>query len=155
MKTVRTDSRIDSAGAMHPPDGDEMLQAFEACTLPPQEFSHRRHLQLGWAYLRRYGFPEGALRFRERLKAYVAAVGAAGKYHETVTWAYLVLMNEEMTLRSSASESFDEMVERRPDLLDHREGAIAQCYTQAQLEASEARRVFMLPRQPHRAAFVS
>jgi hypothetical protein len=81
------------------------------------------------------------------LRAYVAAVGAAGKYHETVTWAYMILMHEEMALRSPPEEDFDSMIQRRPDLLDHRYGALAACYPREQLESPDSRRVFVLPRR--------
>ena len=128
------------------PSEDNLFTAFESLTLDPAQFTHRRHLAFGWRYLQRHGFPEGAVRFSERLKAYVAQVGAAAKYHETITWGYLVLMNEEMTLQSTPGESFDAMVARRPDLLDHRSGALARCYTKAQLEDPNARQVFMLPK---------
>lgn len=121
------------------------LVDFERGTLDPAQFDHRLHLSLAWAYLQRDGFPEGALHFRRHLKAYVAKVGAEGKYHETITWAYLVLLNEELNLRSPPGESFDEMIQRRPDLLDHRSGAIARCYHKSQLDAPDARRVFLLP----------
>lgn len=124
---------------------NDELQAFANGTLDPAQFTHRLHLALAWAYLQRAGFPEGALRFRQDLKAYVAKVGAEGKYHETVTWAYLALLNEELSLRSPPGESFDAMIQRRPDLLDHRSGAIARCYSKSQLDAPEARRVFLLP----------
>lgn len=123
-----------------------LLQAFEDCTLPPARFSHRLHLAFGWHYLQRHGFPAGAALFCERLRAYVTAVGAAAKYHETITWAYLTLMNEERVLRASAGEDFESMIRRRPDLLDHRDGALTQCYSREQLESETARRVFMLPR---------
>lgn len=123
----------------------DLMAAFEQCTLDPADFNHRRHLEFGWRYLQRYGFPEGGARFIERLKAYVAHVGAAGKYHETITWAYLVLMNEERVLRSSSNESFEIMIKRRPDLLDHRNGALARLYSQEQLDSAEARCVFVLP----------
>jgi len=126
-------------------DEDELLRAFEDGSLDPASFTHRQHLAVAWACLRRDGFPAGALRFRERLLAYVQRVGAAAKYHETITWAYLVLLNEEMSLRSAPSESFDEMLSRRPDLLDHRGGALARCYTREQLDHPDAGRVFMLP----------
>ncbi|HKE94418.1 MAG TPA: hypothetical protein VKB34_08955 [Povalibacter sp.] len=125
----------------------QLLQSFEACTLPAAEFSHRRHLSLGWLYLQQYGFPAGVTRFCERLRAYVTSVGAAAKYHETITWAYMALMNEEMSLRSPPGERFDDMVMRRPDLLDHRAGALMRCYTPEQLQSAEARRVFVLPRR--------
>ena len=121
------------------------VAAFENGTLDPARFDHRLHLAVAWAYLQREGFPEGALSFRQHLKAYVAKVGAEGKYHETITWAYLVLLNEELSLRSPPGESFDAMIQRRPDLLDHRNGAIARTYSKAQLDSPDARRVFVLP----------
>ncbi len=124
---------------------DSTMLAFENGSLDPAQFSHRLHLSLAWSYLQRDGFPEGALLFRQHLQNYVARVGAQGKYHETITWAYLVLLNEELCLRSPAGESFDAMIQRRPDLLDHRNGPIARCYSKAQLDSPEARRVFMLP----------
>ena len=129
------------------PERYDLLTAFETLTLDPARFSHRRHLELGWRYLQRHGFPQGAARFCERLRAYVEHVGAAAKYHETITWAYLVLMNEERTLRSPPGETFDAMIVRRPDLLDHRSGALSQVYERAQLDDAAARRVFQLPRR--------
>lgn len=129
------------------PDDDPML-AFERGTLDPAQFSHRMHLSIAWSYLQRDGFPEGAQQFRHHLQHYVGKVGAQGKYHETITWAYLVLLNEELCLRSPPGECFDAMIQRRPDLLDHRNGPISRCYSKQQLDSSEARRVFMLPAAP-------
>ena len=123
----------------------DLLQAFECGSLDPAQFDHRLHLRMAWLYLQREGFPDGASAFRRHLKAYVEKVGAQGKYHETITWAYLALLNEEMSLRSTPGESFDSMIARRPDLLDHSDGAIARCYSKAQLELPAARQVFLLP----------
>lgn len=124
---------------------DATLLAFERGTLDPAQFDHRLHLSVAWGYLQRDGFPEGAVKFRQDLQRYVAKVGAASKYHETITWAYLVLLNEERCLRAAPGESFDAMIQRRPELLDHRNGPIARLYNKAQLESAEARRVFMFP----------
>lgn len=124
---------------------DPTMLAFEQGSLDPAQFNHRLHLSLAWSYLQRDGFPEGALHFRRHLQNYVAKVGAQSKYHETITWAYLVLLNEERCLRSPPGESFDAMLQRRPDLLDHRNGPIGRCYSKSQLDSAEARRVFMLP----------
>jgi hypothetical protein len=126
---------------------DDPLYAFEACTLPPALFTHRLHLSAGWSYLQQYGFPEGVVRFRERLLAYVAAIGAQSRYHETLTWAYMILMNEERVLRSEPGESFDAMIARRPDLLDHHSGAIMAVYSKGDLGSDAARRVLVLPRR--------
>lgn len=133
------------AAAIPREEEDSLLDAFESLRLDPGSFGHREHLMLAWVYLQREGFPQGAVSFIERLKAYVEHVGAAGKYHETVTWAYLVLLNEERVLRSKPGEAFDSMTRRRPDLLDHRGGAIARLYSKEQLASAEARRVFVLP----------
>jgi hypothetical protein len=125
---------------------EDLVQAFEDLTLDPAQFTHSRHLELAWRYLQTYGFPDGAVRFGERLRTYVHHVGAAQKHHETITWAYLVLLNEERVLRSPPGESFEQMAARRPDLFDHRNGALAAVYDKQQLERAEARRVFVLPR---------
>ena len=123
----------------------DLLQAFESGSLDPSRFNHRLHLSLAWNYLQRDGFPEGAAAFCRHLKNYVARVGAVDKYHETITWAYLVLLNEELALRAVPGEDFETMIQRRPDLLDHRDGAISRCYSKAQLDQPAARRVFLLP----------
>lgn len=139
--------QISPAAHAAPLGADDMLRAFENCTLDPAQFTHRQHLSVAWTYLQRYGFPQGAVMFRERLQAYVASVGAAAKYHETITWAYIVLMNEELCLNSYPGESFDDMIQRRPDLLDHRGGAIARSYSRLELDQPAARRVFILPKR--------
>lgn len=146
MTTMTAKRPTVDAAPLASESGDDTMRAFEDGTLDPAQFSHRVHLALAWYYLQLDGFPEGAQRFREHLQRYVAKVGAQGKYHETISWAYLVLLNEELCLRSPPGESFDAMIRRRPDLLDHRNGAIARCYSKAQLDSTDARRVFQLPR---------
>lgn len=124
---------------------EALIDALEGRSLPPGEFTHREHLRAAWAYLGRYGFPDGAVRFQRALKGFVAHVGATAKYHETITWAYLLVLNEERVLRSPPGESFDSLLARRPDLLDHRRGVIARYYSKDELASEAARRVFVLP----------
>jgi hypothetical protein len=128
-----------------PLDDETLVRAFEDGTLDPATFTHRRHLQVAWFYLRRSGFAAGGAELCRQLRKYVAHVGAAAKYHETITWGYLALLNEEMQLRAPADETFDAMIARRPDLLDHRNGALSRRYRADELENPDARRVFMLP----------
>jgi hypothetical protein len=134
---------------------DELVRAFDDLTLDPAQFSHRAHLSVAWRYLQRHGFPDGAVKFREQLLRYIDSVGAQGKYHETITWAYMVLLNEELSLGTSGDETFDELVSRRPDLLDHRSGAIAACYSREELARPEARRTFILPRSARTAVLLA
>jgi hypothetical protein len=68
---------------------DEFLARFEARAL--EEFSHRDHLRVAFAHARRGG-PEAAVDGARRIRGLADALGAPGKYHETMTvgWARLV-----------------------------------------------------------------
>jgi hypothetical protein len=124
-------------------DDAELVARFEAATLPPADYRHREHLRVGFAMLRGAELAEAAQRFRRALQRYVAAIGAADKYHETLTWAYLVLVQQRMRDGDADSRAF---LARHPDLLDHRGGALARYYDVAAITASPiARRVFVLP----------
>lgn len=138
---------------------DELVAQFEALTLEPAAFGHREHVRLAYAMLADLGdFGEAAVRYRRALRAFAAHVGAAGKYHETLTWAYLALVHERMfelygergldpgdrTARRGISS--DALLERFPELADHKSGALARYYDVRAIAASPtARAVFVLP----------
>jgi hypothetical protein len=126
-------------------DDDALLTAFEAGTLPPAAFGHHEHLRAGHTLLRRCGdLAAAALRFRTALRAFTARHGAGHRYHETITWAYLVLLQAAVRRRPGAT--FAELVAAEPDLLDHRTGALTRHYDLAALVACPiAREVFVLP----------
>lgn len=121
-------------------DDREFVEAFEACTLPPGEFCHRSHVRLGWLYLRQTSLLEALPRFIENLRRYASSLGAAGKYHETITWAYMVLIHERM--QRGGERSFDEFAEANRDLF----GPILERYYSPALLASDlARSTFVMP----------
>lgn len=125
-------------------DDATLLARFEQLEIPPAEFRHREHVRLAFAMLHGADFGDAAVRYRTALKRFAAAAGAHGKYHETLTWAYLALVAQCMDERAYAT-SF-ELLEARPDLLDHRAGLLARYYDVPALIASPvARRVFVLP----------
>jgi hypothetical protein len=127
-------------------DDEALVEAFEALEIAPMDFRHREHVRLAFAMLRGAEFCAAAARFKRALVAFAASVGAAGKYHETLTLAYVALVGERM--QAEAYSSSLEFVERNPDLLDHRAGAISQYYDVAAITACPiARRVFVLPRR--------
>ena len=74
-----------------------------------------------------------------------AALGHAERYHETITWAYLALVNERLHA-ADAPADFDAFAGANPDLFDRTGGALARLYDRATLESPLARRVFLLPR---------
>ncbi|MCE9573932.1 MAG: hypothetical protein K8W52_12355 [Deltaproteobacteria bacterium] len=123
---------------------DELLVArFEALAIPPSDFRHREHVRLAFAMLAGADFGEAAVRYRHALRRFAASVGAAGKYHETLTWAYLAVIHARMDALGCAT-SF-ELCARAPELLDPR-GALARHYDLDAIARNPvARRVFVLP----------
>ncbi len=93
------------------------LQAFEDCTLPPSEFSHRGHIRMAWLYLRAYGWDDGVDRIRSGIQAFAARLGATTKYHETITvfWARVVY---HMITDQPQLDSFDDFLLHFPQILD-------------------------------------
>lgn len=138
---------------------DELVTRFEALDLAPAAFGHREHVRLAYAMLADLGdFGEAAVRYRRALRAFAAHVGAPGKYHETLTWAYLALVHERMfelyrergidadERDARTSVSSEELLARFPDLADHKSGALAKYYDVKAIAASPtARAVFVLP----------
>lgn len=125
-------------------DDSELLRRFEDVTLPASAFHHREHVRVAWLYLKTEP-PLTALRlFAEGLQRFATAHGAAGLYHETITWAYLLLIRERME-REGAGDSSEEFVERHPDLLAWKPSILDRYYRPETLASDLARRVFVLP----------
>ena len=125
-------------------DDSAFLAAFEAATLPEQSFRHRDHVRAAWLLLRE-GSPAAALsRFTEALKRFAAALGKSRLYHETITWAYLLLINERME-RSGRERSWKEFAAANPDLLTWKPSILDSYYREETLRSDLARSVFVLP----------
>jgi hypothetical protein len=123
----------------------ELVARFEALAIAPEAFGHREHVRLAYAMLRGADFGEAAVRLRRALRRFAGAAGAADKYHETLTWAYLALVAQQMAEDPAATTSH-ELLARHPELADHRRGAVARYYDIAAITASPlARVVFVLP----------
>ncbi len=145
--------------ASHPPEtprepdeslplADPIVRAFEATTLDPAGFNHRQHLYVAWCYLRCLPLEEALARYVRNLRRFTVAVGAAHKYHATITWAYVLLLDEAMGSAAPApsEEGFDALLARCPALLDHPGGALMQYYDRQTLDSDAARGRFQLPR---------
>lgn len=121
----------------------ELVAAVEGCTLGGADFHHADHVRLAWIYLREAPLLEGLERFTATLKRFAAHHGAAGKYHATITWAYLLLIHERMQ-RSSAT-AWDEFAAANADLLAWKPSILERYYTAPTLASAVARRTFVLP----------
>jgi hypothetical protein len=118
----------------------DLVARFEDCTLPAEEFPHEAHVYVAWCYLRESPLATAAPRFIEHLKRFAAANGKPGLYHETITWAYLVLVNERM-----AEGSWEEFRAANGDLLTFHPSVLARYYRAETLGSPRARATFLMP----------
>ena len=120
---------------------EELVDGFESCTLPNSSFHHPDHVHVVWSYLRRMPLPAALERFQSSLKRFAAHHGKPGLYHETITCAYVVLVNQRML----QGETWEEFCERNPDVLTWRPSILDRYYRRETLESDLARRIFLLP----------
>ena len=119
------------------------VDAFFECTLPADQFHHADHLRLGWLLLRREPWPAALARFCAGLKRYAISLGQTGLYHETITVAYLLLIQERQAREGAAS--FEEFASKNADLLRWRPSVLDRYYRKETLDSDLARRTFVLP----------
>lgn len=120
---------------------DEFLAALEVDALPAESFDHRAHVRAAYLYLKRCGFIDGMAAFRASLKRFAERYGAAGKYHETITVAFLAVIHER--LHGERTEGgWPEFAARNPDLFAR--DFLDRYYRRETLASSRAREVFLL-----------
>jgi hypothetical protein len=127
-------------------DDATLLRDFEDGTLPASTFHHRDHLRVAWLCLKAEPPLTALARFADGLKRFAAANGAAGLYHETITWAYLLLIRERMERDGDeAGATSEEFMDRHPDLLAWKPSILDRYYRPETLQSELARRVFVMP----------
>lgn len=122
---------------------DDFIAAFEATALPLPDFDHRAHVRAGYLYVARRGLGVAIDCFGRALRAFAAAHGKQGLYHETITVAFLALINERIVL--SQPSGWEAFAAANPDLLQR--DCLARFYAPDELASAEARAVFLLPRK--------
>jgi hypothetical protein len=122
---------------------EEFLRRLADCSLPPEAFNHRGHVRAAFLVLARTpGFGAALERMRGLITAYAAHLGKAGLYHETITVAFMALINARRAEAGSV-DSWQAFAAANPDLFD--KDVLAGRYDQAVLQSELARRVFILP----------
>jgi hypothetical protein len=122
---------------------DDFVRSFEDGSLPNAAFHHRDHVRLAWLYLRRHPPLEALARFADGLRRFATANGHPGLYHETITWAYLLLIHERMA--RGGAPTWEEFAAGNPDLLTWKPSILDRYYRPETLGSELARRVFVMP----------
>lgn len=123
---------------------EALMQAFEAGQVPAEGFHHVQHVRVAWNYLRVLPLPEALARFCAGLRQFAAAQGATGLYHETISVAFVLIINERMS-RTGRDGSWSRFAEAHPDLLAWKPSVLDLYYTPDTLASPHARRVFVMP----------
>jgi hypothetical protein len=130
--------------AVTPMTDQELLERFEDGTLPNECFHHREHVRVAFLYLSQYTVLEALQLFSKALRRFAALNGKPQLYHETITWAYVFLIQERVA-RAGKKQSWDEFAQHNPDLLQWKNGILTQYYHAETLKSEIARAVFVFP----------
>ena len=124
-------------------DGDALLAGFEDGTLPVEAFHHAQHVQVAWMFVARHGMPGALGAFSSALQRFAIAKGVPNLYHETITWAYLLLIADRQARAPVAT--WEEFRARNADLLTWKPSVLDDLYTPETLWSDLAKRVFLMP----------
>jgi hypothetical protein len=122
----------------------DFVADFEACAVASTDFHHADHVRLAWIYLREHPLIEAIERFTTSLQRFAAHHGVPGLYHETITWAYLLLIHERMQ-RDDAPDDWDSFRAANSDLFERKPSILERYYLPGTLGSDIARRIFVLP----------
>lgn len=125
-----------------------LLEDFERGDLTPEALTHEAHVELGWLYVRAHPLAIAIERFSAALRRFAAAHGKDGLYHETITWAYLILIHERIErarMERGQDATWEQFKADNPDLLARHKGALSSYYRPETLKSDLARRCFVLP----------
>ena len=121
-----------------------LLRDFEAGSVAPDAFHHPEHVHVTWLLLQRYPALEALRRVSDGLRRLTAAHGLAEKYHETITWAYTLLILERME-RGGRDQDWETFAASNPDLLGKGRSILSAYYQADTLNSDLARSIFLLP----------
>jgi hypothetical protein len=119
---------------------EQIVAAFEDATIDAAEFDHEAHLLVGWRYLQEYSLLDSIKRFSSALRILTRKLGVPNKYHETITWFYLIKIAERKATIDWAAFKI-----ANPDLFESSPSLVRQYYSESLLSSECARQAFVLP----------
>ena len=121
----------------------DLLARFIDTSLPAEEFHHRQHVEVAWLFVRRYGMPAALTEFSVAIKRFADAKGAAALYHETITWAFLLIIADRQA--RLPADGFDDFAAANPDLLSWKPSVLDRYYSVELLASPLAKQTFLMP----------
>jgi hypothetical protein len=121
----------------------ELFDRFVDTSLPADQFHHQQHVHVAWMFVRAHGMPAALAEFSAAIKRFAEAKGATGLYHETITWAFLLLIADRQA-RTPADTWLDFESANR-DLLTWKPSILDRYYSRELLASDLAKRTFLMP----------
>jgi hypothetical protein len=119
------------------------LDEFEAGTLDPEAFDHEAHVYIAWKLLQENTLSVATHRFTTALQKLTRKLGIEGKYHETISWFYMVLIAERRS--QQGRPDWSSFARANPDLLSDAKKLLEHYYSSERLWSSLAKQQFLLP----------
>ena len=123
-------------------DDREFITAFEGCTLPGSSFHHREHVRLAWLYLRAHAEDEAERLMAEGIRRYATSLGAAAKYHHTLSVFWMRACAGARRLTPGLA-SFEDFAGTHPELLD--KDLVDRYYSRGVLDTPAAKSGWIAP----------
>lgn len=111
-------------------------------SLDAGSFRHADHVRLARWYVTQYGTYGALGAFSGALRAYAESRGSR-KYHQTVTWALLLVIAERVDA-APPGQTWDEFAAANGDLLEY-PGVLSGLYRDETLASTRARARFVMP----------
>src|SRR4029453_18490291 len=106
-------------------------------SLSTADFPHEQHVRCAWLFVQRHGMPGALDAFPAALRRFAAAKGATMLYHETITWAFLLLIHERQ--QRTRAEDWPAFAAANADLLRWKPSELDALYRPETLASDFAR----------------
>ena len=125
---------------------DDFLAAFEDCSLPHEQWTHRAHVRVAFLYASQSDLRSATDRIRNAIKEFNRATKTPESldrgYHETITRSFMTLVFAAIA-ESGLHRSSDEFCEAHPELLSNQ--ALLNYYSRDRLLSWDAKTHFVVP----------
>ena len=122
-------------------DGPSLAE-FESLEIDVATFDHTAHIFVAWSYLQRYDLLTAIERYRRTLLKLTTRLGIPEKYHETITWFFLIVIAERNVTSDGRWSTFKSA---NSDLFASDPGILEHYYAEATLRSDLSKRLFLLP----------
>ena len=121
---------------------ERFLSAMESGSFPAEKFKHGDHIRLAWIYVRSNPPEMAAVRISNTIRQFAVRIGQEKKYHETITLAWLRLV--EVAHRATPElTAFHDFLSKHAWLLDR--DRLKAFYSSECLSSEQARAQMVAP----------